>query len=183
LTASRQQSAIALRMRSAPRTLWLLGIVACGSPAARSAPRTTDKAALFADPTLVPTRDGEAARRELAESGEITKAIRATSWIDDAHVDVEHAGERTRVLVGGMRTSSAPDDLDARVRDIVRAVCGDDIDLVLAIADAPTTPQRRRLDLPLGLALVGLGASIAVLADRGWRRRLAKRRAGARART
>jgi hypothetical protein len=175
-------------MRMIDRWWWGLGVIvcACGSPPTRAAPKVADKASLFADPTLVPTRDGEAARRELAESGEITQAIGATSWIEDTHVDVEREAGRTRVLVTGRRTAIAPADLDAHVHRIARAVCGDEMELVLTLADAAQPPPApsRRLDLPLGLALVGLGASLAVLADRSWRRRLvARRRAGARART
>jgi len=173
-------------MRTVDQGWWGLGVLACACGAAPSptAPRAADKASLFGDPTLVPTRDGEAARRELAESGEITQAIRATDWIDDARVDVEREDGRARVLVVGRRTAIAPADLDAQVHTIARAVCGDAMELVLTLADAPPAAPMRRLDLPLGLALVGLGASLALLADRGWRRRsLARRRAGSRART
>lgn len=173
-------------MRTIDRHWWGLALVvtACGAPPPSRAARVSDKASLFADPTLVPTRDGEAARRELAESGEITQAIRATSWIEDVHVDVERATDEARVLVTGQRTATSPADLDTQLHAIARAVCGAETELVLALADAPPPSPSRRLDLPLGLALVGLGASLAVLADRSWRRRLlARRRAGSRART
>jgi len=127
------------RMRTVDQGWWGLGVLACACGAAPSptAPRAADKASLFGDPTLVPTRDGEAARRELAESGEITQAIRATDWIDDARVDVEREDGRARVLVVGRRTAIAPADLDAQVHTIARAVCGDAMELVLTLADAP----------------------------------------------
>jgi hypothetical protein len=160
----------------------------CQGPPAQRTPRAADKHSLFGDPTLVPTRDGEAARRELAQSGELTRAIAATDWIDDVRVDVEHELARVRVLVAGRRSSTAPSDLDAQLRATAAAVCGADAELVLVLAEPHPQAPARRLDLPLGLALFGLGASLALVLDRGWRRRLAAsraatRRGGSRART
>lgn len=153
-----------------------------------------DKAALFGDATLVPTRQGEAARLELARAGEITAALRATGWIDDVRVDVEHAEIGTpspvpHVVVAGRRNAASPADLDDRVRAVVAGICTRAAVVTLAIADAPTTNDRREQprdvprDIALGLALFGLGASLSLFADRAWRRRQRSitRRAGPRA--
>ena len=172
----------------------LVAIAACGPGSPAPARRTTDKAALFGDPTLVPTRQGEAARLELARSGEITAALRATGWIDDVRVDVEYPEIEARapsamphVVVAGRRNAAAPVDLDDRIRAVVAGICTADAVVTLALADVPATDDPRERDVPrdiaIGLALFGLGASLSLFADRAWRRRRRSitRRAGPRA--
>lgn len=133
---------------------------------------SADKSSLFADPTLVPTREGEAARREIAEAGEIALALRAAGWIEGIRVDVEHHDAAVHVLVAGRIATTVPVDLESRVRSVVTSVCGP-AEITLALADpVASVAPRRRLDLPLGLALFGLGASLALVADRAWRRRV-----------
>lgn len=162
----------------------LVALAACGASSPTPQRRPPDKAALFGDPTLVPTRQGEAARLELARSGEITAALRATGWIDDVRVDVEHPETEVRapsvvahVVVAGRRNATSPVDLDDRVRAVVAGICAGDTAVTLALAEAPTAdePRERPRDLPrtlaLGLALFGLGASLSLFADRAWRRR------------
>lgn len=155
-----------------PRMSWpvLALVAACGSPRPPPTPRAADKASLFGDPTLVPTRDGEAARRELAMAGEVAAALRATGWLDHVHVDVELADDRTRVLVAGRRTATAPSDLEQRLHAAVTTVCSERAELTTTIGDGPPPSPARALDLPLGLALLGLGGSVALSLDRLWRR-------------
>lgn len=158
----------------------LVAIAAFGPSSPAPTRRPAYKAALFGDPTLVPTREGEAARLELARAGEITAALRATGWIDEVRVDVERSDADVRasfVVVAGRRNPSSPADLDDRVRAVVAAICTGDAVVTLALADAPSSddlPEGPR-DLPrtvaLGLALFGLGASLSLFADRAWRRR------------
>ncbi len=157
------------------RTIAALAIVGagCSEPSPRPNERTApDKAALFGDPTLVPTRAGELARRELASAGELAAVLRANGWLEHPHVDVEHA-EPIRVVIAGTRSPAAPSELDAELRRITAAVLADDgVELVLAIAEpAAPVPTERRRELPLFFAALGLGASISLLLDRSWRRR------------
>jgi hypothetical protein len=163
-----------------PALISLLAYAALGcgeasttQPSPRIAP---DKAELFGDPTLVPTRDGEAARRELAAAGELAAVLRASGWIDEVHVDVEH-GAITRVVVGGRRSAAAPTELAPAVQAVAQGVLGDELELVLAIAEpVASEPPLRGRELPLLLAALGLGASVALVLDRTLRRRRAPRR-------
>jgi hypothetical protein len=152
-----------------------IAIAAC-SERSDTAPRPStaapDKAKLFGDPVLVPTRAGEAARDELAAAGEIAAAITAAEWIDDVHVDVE---DRTRVVIAG-RIATATDDavLRADLRRVVDAVLGPDEarTLVLALGRTPDHPEPRDRGLvPLLFAAMGFGASAGIAIDRALRRR------------
>lgn len=150
-------------------------VAACSAPAdgppqrRRSAP---DKARLYGDPVLVPSRDGEAARRELALAGEITASLAAGETLDELHVDVELDRDGpARVVVGGRwRAGVAADRVP--IAEIVAAIVGDEHTLVLAIAELPA-PEPMRGPIPLGLVLaaVGLGASLGITLDRAARRR------------
>lgn len=161
-----------------------------------AAPRSTtapDKARLFGDPTLVPTREGERARLELAAAGEIAAAITAIDAVQELHVDVEIEDDGAQVIVAGRRTR-ADDDLDATVAAIADAVLAahGPVQLTLALAEFSTTaaapdqphdvtPPRSRT-AALALAAMGLGASLAVFLDRlWWRRRRTSRRSRTRA--
>lgn len=149
----------------------VLVAAACSEPAAQPQRAAPDKAALFGDASLVPSREGEAARRELASAGEIAAILRASGWIDRVHVDVEQAAS-IRVVIAGARTSTAPADLEAEIAAIVAGVLTrDDAEIVLAIATPPESPERPRRELPLALAALGLGASVALALDRALRRR------------
>jgi hypothetical protein len=160
----------------------VLGPSGCDRPAPPRA-RVPDKATLYADPGLVPTREGEQARTELAAAAEIRKLLVATTWIDDVHVDVERRDDGTTVLVGGVRSGRAPEDLERRIDGIARGVVGDTPSIVLALGEPPTAAPRRAVDIPLLLAVLGLGASLGLTIDRAWRRRRRTTpRAGTRAR-
>lgn len=154
-----------------PRGAWAFGllVVAC-QPPRPAAVRTTDKAALYGDPTLVPTREGEAARRELALAAELERVLAATGWIDRVRVDVEVQGDTTIVVVGGARSPRAPFDLEPQVTGATHALVGPRANVTMLLGDADP-PSEPRLQLPLALALLGLGASVALSLDRLWRRR------------
>ena len=163
-------------MRS--RTAALAGVLvaACSEPAPPPQRAAPDKAALFGDASLVPSREGEAARRELAGAGEIAAVLRASGWIERVHVDVEQ-GESVRVVIAGTRSATAPAELDAEIAAIVAGVLArDDAEIVLAIATPHEAPERPRRELPLALAALGLGASVALAIDRALRRRRSRRR-------
>ncbi|MFO0633416.1 MAG: hypothetical protein U0168_11240 [Nannocystaceae bacterium] len=148
-------------------------LAACSEPRspARAPARVADKAALFGDPTLVPTRQGERARLELAQAGEITRALLATGRVASVHVDVERSEGAARVLVAGAWAPSHEPD-EAGIAAIVHAVAGDDAAIALALAPARATATADGPPLlPLLLAALGLGASGGVLLDRIARRR------------
>ncbi len=149
------------------------------------APRTSvapDKAEIYGDAVLVPTRAGEAARAELAAAGEIAAAIRAAGWIDDVHVDVEAAG---RVVIAGRIGASV--DADALRDDVTTVIDGvlganDERTLVLAVGREHDAPTRERRMIPLVLAAIGFGASAGIAIDRALRRRRWRARARSRSR-
>lgn len=149
----------------------LLGGCSDPTPSSPRAPRAPDKAELYGDAVLVPTRAGEAARAELAAAGEIAAAIEAARWIEDVHVDVEG---RARVVIAG-RIGAATDEQALRddVTAVVDGVLGPDDAraLVLAVGREREAPTRERPALPLVLATIGFGASAGIAIDRALRRR------------
>ena len=178
----------------------LLVLAACG-PRAPDDPRAKavvdspgaaapDKARLFGDPTLVPTREGERARLELAAAGEIAAAIVATDRLRGIHVDVEFEADGAHVVVAGRRAQPG-DDAEPAIAAIAQAVLAAHapVHLTFAIAEPSSTPAPDATDTApprgrtaaLAVAAMGLGASLAVFLDRlWWRRRRTARRTRAR---
>lgn len=167
-------------------TVLVLGLLASGCSGgerlARPGPLRTevapDKESLFGDPGLVPTREGEHIRREIAVAGEIERAVLTLGGVARAHTNVElprEGSEPPRVLVaarldaGGDRST-----LDGRIRSVVRGVVGDVPDRALNVVLAePAAPREERappLPLLLGAGLVGFGLSAGVAVDRLRRR-------------
>ena len=107
-------------------------VLACGeAETERQPPRrpVPDKDALFGDPGLVPTREGERARREIALAGEIHNAIVVLPEVARARVDVELGDgedEPTRVVVAAELRGDA--GLEPAFREavgrVVRAIAG-----------------------------------------------------------
>lgn len=156
----------------------IVGLVGCTERVPpRPSPPPPDKARLFGDPVLVPSRAGEAARRELAAAGEIAATIAAADLVQGVHVDVEADG---RVVVGGRLAPTADeDDVRDRIAAVVDGVLGPDDarTLVVALGRIPAAPVREPPALLLVLAAMGLGASAGIAIDRALRRRRALQRA------
>lgn len=159
------------------------------APPLRSA--AADKNRLFGDPGLVPTREGERARTELARAGEIERAIRILPGVEDVGVDVELGADATlQSAVVVIRTSSdtAERNQEAAQR-IVRGVLGPEglaaTEIVVKSPPAPETLGPTGVPtLPLALALLGLGVSAGITLERGrrlWIRRHGRRRRRTRA--
>lgn len=154
----------------------------CEAPE-RAAPRrpTTDKAALFGDAKLVPTREGERARRELAEAGEI-QALLEHAGFADVRVSVSRTDDASPARVAIVVRPPMPDDVATdpettelakeQVTALARQISGPSAatEVVLAPRDA-TPPRRPATDPLLWLALLGFGASAGVMLDRLRRRR------------
>jgi len=155
-----------------------------GPPRAEPRPGPVDKQDLYADPSLVPTRAGERARRELALAGELRKAIDLLG-VGATQVDVELGGPRPRVIV----VASAPGigqaphaQLRTTVETLALATVDnlrvEEVTVVLpthdqAHLDDPQTswtqdPRRGGAPLPIAIAiaLLGLGLSAGVCAER-----------------
>lgn len=159
----------------------------CGEPASPRRPgpqrRASDKAALFGDPSLVPTRDGERARREVALAQEIEAALGVLPSVARARVDVElaerPAAARVLAVVAGDPGADA-DALAARVRTVAHTVMGPQaaVEVVAEPIPAPAPPAEPPPRWPLLLGVLGLGFFGGTLIERirGLRRRGAARR-------
>jgi hypothetical protein len=149
-------------------------VLGCGEPARpRPEPTTPDKRALYGDPSLVPTREGERIRREIALAGELEQTLRLFAELEDVRVHVDSNTTPARVAVVGRASPHASADLHARVEAVVGGMVGPNTSILISIArPAPEPPVREPpLGLALALSLLGLGISIGVTADRLARRR------------
>jgi hypothetical protein len=147
-----------------------LFLVACAEPPTpRPVPRA-DKQRIFGDAALVPTREGERARRELALAGEIAHALERRPEVESAHVDVELAREPPGVLVAlTLRSEADRTEIEAEVDRASTAIVGADASVTRIVGVAPAAPAPLRgVPWPLALALVGLGVSAGIGLER-WR--------------
>lgn len=172
---------------------WLLALatlplaLGCGSgePARSRVPArgASDKAALFGDASLVPTRQGERARREVALAQEIEQALGVLPSVARARVDVElpaDASPRVLAVVSGDPGADAS-ALTSRARTIAHAVMGPAaaVEVVAEPIAAPApAPPIVPLRWPLLLGVLGLGFFGGMLLERirGLRRATAPRR-------
>lgn len=158
-------------------SLWL--VLGCEAPSAPRRPGSTeapaDKAALFGDPSLVPTRQGEHARREVALAQEIERAIEVLPSVDEARVDVElpPAAAQPRVLAVVRGTPHADQSSStSRIVTIAHTVIGSQaaVEVVMETSRAaPRVDEPSRW--PLVLAVLGLGFFSGMLLERARRLR------------
>lgn len=168
-----------MRRRTAcPRHLLVVVFLAtaCGEPASpRRTPvrRASDKAALYGDAALLPTRSGERARAEVARAEEVRVAVETLHDVERARVTVtSEIGDTpaSAALVVRTRSESANTEVRAAATRIARAALGRDTELTVEVsapqANVPLedTPSPRR---PLVLfAVLGLGISLGLTFDR-----------------
>ena len=157
-----------------------LGGVACEAPA-RPLPqhRRADKQSLFADASLVPTREGERVRRELALAGELTGALELLE-LGPVHVDLElRAGHTSAVVVAQLPANAdaeQAEQLEADILELTAAIvpelATDQIHVWLRPHPSAGQPAPQRdHSWALGFACLGLGLSLGVTLERARARR------------
>lgn len=161
-------------MRARPRWL-VLGLLAvgCVEPqqprAVRERPRP-DKASLFGDPGLVPTREGERARAELASAGEIEAALDLLDEVERVRVDVEHRGGGPPAVLVAMRAADDDVDADELERAATRAVeviLGEgDIEVLVSRPKTSPVPSAQRPLSLIAAVFMGLGLSLGITLER-----------------
>lgn len=132
-----------------------------------------DKASLYGDASLLPTRAGERARRELALAGELAAALELLE-MRPAQIDVRLDAGPSVVVIA----TSADPEADASTQreaivELSRALVPDldaaDVHLWLRPAPETPAPAPERPDAPpwaLALACLGLGLSLGVTLER-----------------
>jgi hypothetical protein len=155
----------------------LVSVLGCTEPAPRRAAPgrgAVDKAALYGDASLVPTRQGERARREVALAREIEAALVVLPSVVRARVDVElpeHAASpRVLAVVAGQPEADAT-ALAARVGSIAHTVMGPTAAVEVVTEPSPASPASvalpsERTRWPLLLGVLGLGFFAGVLLER-----------------
>ncbi|MEM9460458.1 MAG: hypothetical protein AAGF11_40190 [Myxococcota bacterium] len=171
---------------------WIaLGLLVSGCSASRTdrpspaVAATTDKAALFGDPSLVPTRRGERAREELGQADAITRALTVLPPVQQAHVDVELPDRAKRGpprVLAVIRVDHGSDRaaLQDRAERIASTVAGPDATIEALVVPGETAPvdPAAPTPWPLLLGVLGLGYFAGMLVERARR----VRRPGARRR-
>jgi type III secretory pathway lipoprotein EscJ len=162
-------------------TTLALGGIGCEAPA-RPIPeqRRTDKRTLFGDASLVPTREGERVRRELALAGELTTALELLE-LGPVHVDLElQADHPSAVVVAQLPAGADVEQLEADVFELTAAVVpaleASQIHVWLRPSAEPSAPTReggrsRFRSWALTFACLGLGLSLGVTLERARARR------------
>ena len=160
-------------------------------------PVTTWESA-YGDPTLVPTREGEQVRRDLATASAIRETVKFSAGARARDVHVAFRGRirprpttrsaaadeglpgQARVTVIAS-TEAELESLRPTIHEIVRASAREpwtpaqtEVVFVAASETPPETPARGGLlDLALAMALIGFGASMGISLDRAAARRRA----------
>lgn len=147
-------------------------------PAPRRQPvrRPADKAALYGDAALLPTRAGERARNEVALAEEVRAAVEALHAVERARVTVaaDSAGApRSAAVVVRARGNADLDALAASATRISRAALGVPELAVEVEVSAPSPdeasaegPEDPAPPLLLLLGVLGLGVSLGLTFDR-----------------
>ena len=141
----------------------------CGSVERAQPQRQRGKRELFADASLVPTREGERARRELALAEELERLL-ARSEVA-ASVTVSLVEPASAVVVA---QTGEPASVEAIARAALPSIAEERVHVVIAELGSmpmpanPSKPGLRGLALALSVAL---GLSLGVALERAWQRR------------
>lgn len=141
--------------------------------------RRADKAALYGDPGLVPTRQGERIRRDVAAAREVEHTLAVLPSTDRVHAVVEtppgpppagsapHTAPARVVVTVEARAGASVDTVRQHTQTVVRSIVGDTADIEIVVeggASSPPAPRRQRW--PLWVGLIGLGLCAGVLIER-----------------
>lgn len=170
-------------MRRSAALLMFALLGACGDPPARRAPpmaRPADKAAMYGDPALIPTRSGERARAEVALAEEIRVALETLHEVESARVSVRTLDGETPhsaalVLRGHPGSSSL--GLRARATRIAASILGStraELTVEVSVAQVEATQDDTPPRPLILVAVLGLGFFLGLTFDR--MRRLVSRR-------
>lgn len=139
-------------------------------------PRASDKAALYGDAALLPTRAGERARNEVALAEEIRVALESLHAVERARVTVatgERGVPRSAAVVLRARRSTQPEALTASATRISRAALGTPdltVEVEVSTPDiSEASPEGPRDETPspaLLFGVLGLGISLGLTFDR-----------------
>ena len=152
----------------------LLLVEACGdqgNPPRLPRAAAMDKAALYGDPGLLPTREGERVRREIALAGEVAASLRVLPAVTDLAVNVElsddDAAASPRVTVTGRLVAGHEQPATAvNVDAIIRSIVGESAHLEVAWVSAAADPSPVENPVLPILAALGLGISLGVTGER-----------------
>jgi type III secretory pathway lipoprotein EscJ len=170
-----RQSLAKLRKVSTARALLFVSMIACSCearPHPRPGPAPLDKQAMFGSASLVPTREGERARRELAIAGELEQAL-AELELGPAHVDVELREPVAVIVIAREHDDRSADEAQVAIAALARAMVPElepgNLHVWLQPASTQTTAPERApswRSAALMLACLGLGLSLGITGER-----------------
>jgi hypothetical protein len=143
----------------------------CPAPQRPAVPRrTVDKQALYGDAGLVPTREGERVRRELALAGELQAASEQLG-LTDVHVDVELNDPPGVIVIAQIDPAADAESLEATTTAFARVIVPDATTVHVELrqlepgGERPAPPDGR-WSWAIALACLGLGLSLGVTVER-----------------
>jgi hypothetical protein len=139
-----------------------------------------DKQSLYGDAGLVPTREGERVRRELALAGELAKAVEQLA-LADVHVDVELSDPPGVIVIAQADPETDTKQLEATITEFAQVIVPGATTVHVQLRPAETdgdspapTPDIGRA-WAIALACFGLGLSLGMTVERLLARRMAQR--------
>jgi hypothetical protein len=150
----------------------MLVCVGCPAPQHAVAPRrAVDKQALFGDAGLVPTREGERVRRELALAGELHAALEQLG-LTGVHVDVELNDPPGVIVIARADLEADIASLESTIIGFARVIVPDASTVHVEIrrlesgGERPAPSDDDRLPWTIALVCLGLGLSLGVTVER-----------------
>lgn len=145
----------------------------CPAPQRPTVPRrTVDKQALYGDAGLVPTREGERVRRELALAGELQAAIEQLG-LAAVHVDVELNEPPGVIVIARVDPEADAASLEATITRFAQVIVPDAITVHVELrqleldGERPAPPDGGGgRPWAIALACLGLGLSLGVTVER-----------------
>jgi hypothetical protein len=159
----------------------VLVCVGCPAPERQAAPRRlVDKQSLYGDAGLVPTREGERARRELALAGELQKAVEQLG-LAEVHVDVELNDPPGVIVIAQAAGEIEAETLEATITELARVIVPNATTVLVELqhaeidGDSPAPSPDLGRAWAIALACFGLGLSLGMTVERLLARRMAHR--------